>query len=101
MRVSQNECLRISQLRPVYEQDSTAEAHWGGNVIISAYGGDVLPAGDRDLLSATVQKISEEPEVRDQVIASLRERIEAGAYFVSGEQIAEMMIRRLMADTIR
>ncbi len=42
-----------------------------------------------------------QPETRDQIVASLRERIEAGTYYVSGTMIAEMMIRRLLADRVR
>jgi anti-sigma28 factor (negative regulator of flagellin synthesis) len=41
------------------------------------------------------------PETREQVVESLRARVEAGAYSVSGEQVAEMMIRRLIADQVR
>jgi anti-sigma28 factor (negative regulator of flagellin synthesis) len=41
------------------------------------------------------------PDVREEIVASLRARIEAGTYFVSGDQIAEMMLRRLLADRVR
>jgi anti-sigma28 factor (negative regulator of flagellin synthesis) len=41
------------------------------------------------------------PDVREEIVASLRARIEAGTYFVSGDQVAEMMLRRLLADRVR
>ena len=48
-----------------------------------------------------LEAISRATDVREDVVASLRERIEAGTYSVSGEQIAEMMIRRMLADRVR
>ncbi|MBB6048322.1 flagellar biosynthesis anti-sigma factor FlgM [Armatimonas rosea] len=41
------------------------------------------------------------PDTRDQIVASLKERIESGSYQVTGEQIAEMMVRRALADRMR
>lgn len=41
------------------------------------------------------------PDVREDIVASLRERIESGTYFVGAETIAEMMIRRTIADKLR
>ncbi len=40
-------------------------------------------------------------DVREDIVASLRERIESGTYFVGAETIAEMMIRRTIADRLR
>jgi hypothetical protein len=40
------------------------------------------------------------PEVRDDIISDLKASIEAGAYFVSGEMIAEMTVRRLFAGIV-
>lgn len=41
------------------------------------------------------------PDVREDIINSLKERIQNGTYKVSGEEIAEMLIRRNSADKIR
>ncbi len=41
------------------------------------------------------------PDTRDEIVAELKERIQKGEYSVSGEEIAEMMLRRLAADRIR
>lgn len=41
------------------------------------------------------------PEVREAIVASLRERIESGTYFVGAETIAEMILRRTLADRLR
>ena len=39
--------------------------------------------------------------VRDDVVAELRARIEAGEYNPTGSEIAEAMIRRAIADRVR
>ena len=41
------------------------------------------------------------PDSRDEIVADLKERIEKGEYKVSGEEIADMMLRRRAADKIR
>ncbi|OFX15237.1 MAG: hypothetical protein A2Z18_04720 [Armatimonadetes bacterium RBG_16_58_9] len=41
------------------------------------------------------------PDTRDDLVADIEERIRKGEYNVSGEQIAEMMLRRRKADKIR
>jgi negative regulator of flagellin synthesis FlgM len=41
------------------------------------------------------------PDVREDIVASLKEKIQNGTYKVSSEEIADMMIRRLSADRIR
>jgi negative regulator of flagellin synthesis FlgM len=41
------------------------------------------------------------PDVREELVAELKEKIEKGEYQVSGEEIADMMMRRLRADRIR
>jgi len=48
-----------------------------------------------------VEAMDAVPEVREDVIASLRARIEAGTYLITGEQVAEMMVRRFYADSVR
>jgi anti-sigma28 factor (negative regulator of flagellin synthesis) len=60
-----------------------------------------LDAADSKDTKMVLEAISRASDVREDVVASLRERIEAGTYLVSGEQIAEMMIRRMLADRVR
>ncbi len=47
-----------------------------------------------------VSIVKGEPDVREEVVASLRERVENGTYNVSGVQIGEMMVRRMLADRV-
>lgn len=41
------------------------------------------------------------PDTRDEIVSEIKERIEKGEYNVSGQEIAEMMLRRRAADRIR
>ncbi len=41
------------------------------------------------------------PDVREDLVRELKERLERGHYDIGGEQIAEMMLRRLAADRMR
>jgi negative regulator of flagellin synthesis FlgM len=48
-----------------------------------------------------VEMVKAAPDVREDIVMRLKERIEKGEYNVSGEEIAEMMIRRMRADSVR
>ncbi len=41
------------------------------------------------------------PDIREDLVNDIKARIESGEYKVSGEEIAEMMLRRRAADRIR
>ncbi len=41
------------------------------------------------------------PEIREDIVKDLKERILKGDYKVSGHDVADMMLRRLAADRIR
>ena len=41
------------------------------------------------------------PDVREDAIREIKERIQKGEYAVSGQDVADMMLRRLAADGIR
>lgn len=65
---------------------------------------DALPKSvepDSMEVQRVVEMISEAPDIREDIVMSLKERIENGTYEVSGEEIAEMMFRRMRADHIR
>lgn len=52
-------------------------------------------------VARVVKMVNEMPDVREDIVMELKERIEKGEYTVTGEEIAEMMIRRMRADRIR
>jgi len=60
-----------------------------------------MDAADKRDTKMVLDALDQVSDVREDVVASLKERIEAGTYSVTGEQIAEMMIRRMLADPVR
>ena len=71
--------------------------------------GSVLsrPESSRDLsplekgMAIAEAALKKLPDTRDDVIESVRGRIRKGEYDVSGEEIADMMLRRRKADKLR
>ncbi len=55
---------------------------------------------DATLIKRLTDRVSEMPD-RDEVVAELRARIEAGDYNPTGDEIADAMIRRSIADRIQ
>ena len=47
------------------------------------------------------EALKEVPDTRDDIVEELRRRIESGEYKVSGEDVADMMMRRRAADRLR
>lgn len=64
-------------------------------------GSEPISNETRTEIERVVQESDAIPDVREGIVASLRERIESGTYFVNAETIAEMMIRRTVADRLR
>lgn len=60
----------------------------------------VIRLTDGDLIRDVVQSVQDMPD-REEMVADLKARIEAGTYNPSGEEIADAMIRRAIADRIR
>ena len=52
-------------------------------------------------VQAVKDKLAQLPEVREDIIATLKARIDTGTYNVSSEEIADLMVRRAFADSIR
>lgn len=55
---------------------------------------------DQVLVKQVTQSVIDAPD-REEMIASLKARIEAGEYNPTGDEIADTMIRRSIADRIR
>lgn len=60
----------------------------------------VIRLTDADLVQSVVAKVIEMPD-REDLIADLKARIEAGTYQPAAEDIVDAMIRRAKADRIR
>jgi len=55
---------------------------------------------ERGILAAQ-EALSKVPDIRQEIVGELKAKIESGQYQVSGEEIADMMLRRWAADQIR
>ena len=101
MKLSGEEYLRVShwiQVCRVPETpmlDSIATAPARGS---SAAQGKSSP--EAKVIERVVGLVAREPDIREDIVASLRERIQSGTYHVTGEQIGEMMLRRMIADRV-
>lgn len=60
----------------------------------------VIRLTDAELIKEVVANIEAAPD-REDMIASLKSRVESGEYNPSGSDIADAMIRRTVADRIR
>lgn len=52
-------------------------------------------------VARVVEMVKSAPDIREEIVMQLKERIEKGEYKVSGEEIVEMMVRRMKADRAR
>lgn len=88
MRISDNEVKNIISGHAVVEQ--IAEL------------GQTAPQreADKPLVRLITRQIIDMPD-RDDMVADLKDRIEAGDYNPTGDEIAEAMIRRAIADSVR
>ncbi len=60
----------------------------------------VIRLTDKELIKDMVARIHEMPD-REDMVAELQARIEAGEYNPTGDEIADAMIRRAIADSVR
>ena len=83
------------------EQIASVLAHHGALTPESAVvDAAVIRVADKDLVESVVEKVKATPDREDR-IAELKAKLDAGQYNPSGDDIADAMIRRAIADRIR
>ena len=105
MQVSQDEVRKLTEWRAEGQSRSkgfttTSSARLSAVASSLAENNTEYPAYGNDVQAASIA-VQAAPDMREQIVASLRERIEAGDYHVTGEQIADMVVRRMFADHVR
>ena len=60
----------------------------------------VIRLTDKDLIQEITHMVMDMPD-REEMIAELKARIESGDYNPSGDDVADAMIRRAIADQVR
>jgi negative regulator of flagellin synthesis FlgM len=89
MKISGTEYEKVLQL-----EDLTTD----GEALVGA--GIPLTTDDAELIAELTAEIEKMPD-RDDIVADIKARIEAGTYKVSSDAVAELMLRRAKADSIR
>jgi len=103
MRIQGDESVRASQLLPSSPVSGQGTAGQTGGTDSS----DDSPAATVDFSSQAQQiqnakaAVNAVPDVREDLVASLKQRIDSGNYHVSASDIADMMLRRTSADHIK
>ena len=102
MQISDKE---VSGLRAYAPQGRSNDRNTAGSTATAASDAYALrPAADVNLSSAArdaqlaKKAISALPEVREDRVRALKAQVENGTYHVSGEKIADLIIRRALAD---
>jgi len=74
----------------------------GGRITPEAAKADeaVIRLTDADLIAAVTSRVDKIPD-RDDIVAALRAKIASGEYNPTGDEIADAIVRRLIADRIR
>ena len=102
MKISMEEVDRILQSRGVDRAIGNAPTQ-----VEEAEAGGTTPASSVEVSSMAqdIQRVKrildETPDVREEQVQALKERVESGNYKVSGAEIADLIVRRAYADRIR
>lgn len=103
MKISLEEVDRILRSQaPAEAAPKAANGNGNGNGAYAAPPAASVEISQSAQDIARVRQIVEQmPDVREDLVASIRERISKGEYKVSSADIADLMLRRAVADTIR
>jgi anti-sigma28 factor (negative regulator of flagellin synthesis) len=103
MQLSREEYLRVSQMSQTGGDTATNTGNRMATASArraSVAAGEALLVGTPDVRRVT-ESLEESADLREDVVASLRARIESGEYQVSGEAVADMIVRRMLVDQVR
>ena len=103
MKISVDEVARIQALNNV-KRSNGASTNGNGT---TGVGNGHTPAASVEISARTqeIQQIkkliSAMPDEREDLVSSLQQRVQSGNYQVSGSEIADLMMRRAIADRVR
>jgi flagellar biosynthesis anti-sigma factor FlgM len=104
MRIQGEESVRAAQITPA-PQVTGQQGSAGHAAAGSAESGS--PAATVDFSSQAQQiqsakaAVDAVPDVREDLVSSLKQRVDSGTYHVNSSDIADMMLRRATADTTK
>ncbi|MGC8668264.1 MAG: flagellar biosynthesis anti-sigma factor FlgM [Chthonomonadales bacterium] len=102
MKISLQEVERILRTQEVMRSPQRDPASAGAPEISTPSGAATveISAHAIELLRAR-KAVEEAPDAREELVAELKAKIDSGTYNVTGEDIADLMVRRAYADRIR
>lgn len=102
MQISLDEVSRVFRTQPSSRQRSSRVAGSYRSSQTTTAPASTVEVSDRAQEVRRVTKlVNELPDVRADRVQALKQQIEAGTYNVSGEQIADLIVRRAFADGVR
>lgn len=97
MKISINECGKAAASAKVHEQEKILPKDMPRKHAEKKTHLTPLEQG----IAVAEEALKSVPDTRDDIVEDLRKRIAEGEYKVSGEDVADMMMRRRAADRIR
>ena len=99
MKISEHEISQLLAYMPSERRGSLSEAASSGVAVVRT------PPAAQVSISTTAEDIqrvkdviAQLPDVREDRVQALKAQVESGTYHVSSEDIADLMIRRALAD---
>ena len=102
MQISLDEVARVLRAQPsVRMQSRVSSGSYHAGAVVNTPASTVEVSDQAQEVRRVTKLVNQLPDVREDRIQALKAQIEAGTYNVSGEQIADLMIRRTLADGIQ
>jgi flagellar biosynthesis anti-sigma factor FlgM len=101
MRITSDEATRATQIGHVKEVSGRAVPVEGASSTHTAPAATVTLSPQAQEINHVKAAVSQLPDVRADLVASLKAQVESGTYRVSSEDIADMIMRRSDADIVR
>jgi negative regulator of flagellin synthesis FlgM len=103
MKISMEEVGRALQIQSIIEAAGKRPDGNGGSTAVEGHApaSSVEVSGKAQEIQRVKKLVDNTPDVREELVQSLKERIENGTYNVSGADIADLIVRRSFADRIR
>ena len=108
MKISSEESLRAGRIEPITPAQSGAVQTPPTTASGSGPAAQVELSAQAQALSAAkteaarfLPAVQAAPETRDDLVSRLKSQVESGSYHVSGADIADQIVRRAKADSVR
>ena len=108
MKISSEESVRASRIEPITPAQSGAVKAPPAAAPGNGPAAQVELSAQAQALSAAKAEAAQylpavhaAPETRDDIVSRLKSQVEGGTYHVSGADIADQIVRRAKADSVR